>query len=45
VHTVREYNTVLMGLSVEETYTAVIKREGTNGYQTINCKIKIGVLK
>lgn len=45
VSTVKQYNEVLLGLTPNETYSVVIRREGAKGYKKITCRVEAGVLQ
>ena len=42
---VDEFSSVVLGLTVGESYPVVVMREGTGGYKKITCKVEAGVLK
>jgi serine protease Do len=45
ITTVTSFSNALLALEPDETYPVEVMREGTNGYQKITCKVKVGVLK
>ena len=42
---VDEFSSVVLGLTVGQSYPVVVMREGTGGYKKITCKVEAGVLK
>jgi serine protease Do len=45
VMNVAVFSSTLLLLEPKETYSVEVMREGTNGYQKITCKVKMGILK
>ena len=45
VSTVSAYNKRILALEPGEKYTVTVKRQGSNGYSKITCKVKIGILE